>query len=149
MSNPNEAICHYCGEKLPHEKCVEAKKPDPIEDGCKDCPKMTANEGMCMWGGFVGDCPYNNEARKKPEPTEFTKIQRAAVQMCIDAYETEEWMGAGSVGIQRLLKACDIIDRLTNALQALRDVQNGPPLIRDKQQWEIAMKLADEALREN
>jgi len=111
MVNPNESICHYCGEKLPHEKC--------------------------------------SEARKKPEPTEFTKIQRAAVQMCIDAYETEEWMGAGGVGIQRLLKACDIIDRLTNALQALRDVQNGPPLIRDKQQWEIAMKLADEALREN
>jgi len=23
MPNPNEAICHYCGEKLPHEKCSE------------------------------------------------------------------------------------------------------------------------------
>ena len=41
------------------------------------------------------------------------------------------------------------IDRLTNALQSLRDAQNGPPLIRDTEEWEAAMKLADEALREN
>jgi len=30
MDQLNEAICHYCGEKLPHEKCGEArKKPEP------------------------------------------------------------------------------------------------------------------------
>ena len=30
MDNLNEANCHYCGEKLPHEKCSEArKKPEP------------------------------------------------------------------------------------------------------------------------
>jgi len=57
------------------------------------------------------------EARKKPKSGEFTKTQRAAVQMCIDAYETEDWMSAGSVGIQRLLDACDIIDRLTAELK--------------------------------
>lgn len=33
MDNPNEAFCHYCGEKLPHEKCSEArKKPEPTRD---------------------------------------------------------------------------------------------------------------------
>ena len=26
-----DAICKYCGEKLPHEKCSEAKKPEPTE----------------------------------------------------------------------------------------------------------------------
>ena len=32
MDNLNEANCHYCGEKLPHEKCSEArKKPEPTE----------------------------------------------------------------------------------------------------------------------
>lgn len=46
------------------------------------------------------------------EKIEFTKTQRKAVQMCLDAYETEEWMSAGSVGINRLIEACDIIDRL-------------------------------------
>jgi len=24
----SETICHYCGEKLPHEKCSEVKKPE-------------------------------------------------------------------------------------------------------------------------
>jgi len=24
----SETICHYCGEKLPHEKCTEVKKPE-------------------------------------------------------------------------------------------------------------------------
>lgn len=51
--------------------------------------------------------------KSEPEPTEFTKVQRKAVQLCLDAYETEEWMGAGGVGIQRLIEACDIIDNLT------------------------------------
>jgi len=27
----SETICYYCGEKLPHEKCSEVKKPDPTE----------------------------------------------------------------------------------------------------------------------
>ena len=27
----SETICHYCGEKLPHEKCTEVKKPEPGE----------------------------------------------------------------------------------------------------------------------
>jgi len=32
MDNLNEANCHYCGEKLPHEKCSEAlKKPETGE----------------------------------------------------------------------------------------------------------------------
>ena len=63
------------------------------------------------------------EARKKPKSGEFTKTQRAAVQMCIDAYETEDWMSAGSVGIQRLLDACDIIDRLTAENAVIKNAQ--------------------------
>ena len=27
----SETICHYCGEILPHEKCSEAKKPEPTD----------------------------------------------------------------------------------------------------------------------
>jgi len=27
----SETICHYCGEKLPHEKCSEWKKSEPTE----------------------------------------------------------------------------------------------------------------------
>jgi len=27
----SETICHYCGEKLPHEKCSDVKKPEPTE----------------------------------------------------------------------------------------------------------------------
>ena len=41
------------------------------------------------------------------------------------------------------------IDRLANALQALRDAQNRITLIRDTEEWETAMKLADEALEEH
>ena len=40
------------------------KIQEAIKEGCKDCPKA-ANEVPCMWGGFVGDCPYNTY---KPDP---------------------------------------------------------------------------------
>jgi len=68
MANPNEAICHYCGEKLPHEKC--------------------------------------SEARKKPDPGEFTKLILA---------ELDD--GAKFVSPQPMREACNIIDRLTAELK--------------------------------
>ena len=38
------------------------------------------------------------------------------------------------------------IEQLREALQALYDEQNGPPLIRDAAGWEAAMELASKAL---
>jgi hypothetical protein len=40
------------------------------------------------------------------------------------------------------------IDKLRIALQALYDEQNGPPLENDKEDWHSAMRMAEEALRE-
>jgi CMP-N-acetylneuraminic acid synthetase len=39
-------------------------------------------------------------------------------------------------------------NRLREALQALYDEQNGPPLENDKEDWQEAMRMAEEALRE-
>lgn len=39
------------------------------------------------------------------------------------------------------------IDMLREALQELYDVQNGPPLERERQQWEAAMEKAEDAIR--
>lgn len=41
------------------------------------------------------------------------------------------------------------IEKLREALQALYDEQNGPPLIRDKADWEAAMAKAGKALEES
>lgn len=41
------------------------------------------------------------------------------------------------------------VRRLREALQALYDEQNGPPLIRDKADWEAAMAKASKALEES
>ena len=38
------------------------------------------------------------------------------------------------------------VQRLTDALQALYNVQNGPPLIRDTDEWNAAMERAAELL---
>lgn len=38
----SETICHYCGEKLPHEKCSDVKKPDPTEWFNKCCELQNA-----------------------------------------------------------------------------------------------------------
>lgn len=43
----------------------------------------------------------------------------------------------------------DEIERLREALQALYDEQNGPPLIRDKADWDAAMAKASKALEES
>ena len=40
-----------------------SKIDEAIKDGCKECPKS-----MCMWGSFVGDCPYNTYNKSEPEP---------------------------------------------------------------------------------
>jgi predicted nucleic acid-binding Zn-ribbon protein len=40
------------------------------------------------------------------------------------------------------------IDKLRIALQALYDEQNGPPLDTYKEDWQEAMRMAEEALRE-
>jgi hypothetical protein len=40
------------------------------------------------------------------------------------------------------------IDKLKIVLQALYDEQNGPPLENDKEDWQEAMRMAEEALRE-
>ncbi|MBE3088568.1 MAG: hypothetical protein IMZ61_14095 [Planctomycetes bacterium] len=49
MDNPNEAICHYCGEKLPHEKCSEArKKPEPGEFMKKG--RAFISQALNSWG---------------------------------------------------------------------------------------------------
>jgi len=61
--------------------------------------------------------------------------------------EWETYVEEHKKEIKRL--AAEKITNLTNALQALRDIQNGPPLIRDTEEWETAMKLADEVLKEN
>jgi hypothetical protein len=39
------------------------------------------------------------------------------------------------------------IDKLRIALQALYDEQNGPPLENDKEDWQEAMRMAEEVLR--
>jgi regulator of replication initiation timing len=38
-------------------------------------------------------------------------------------------------------------NRLREALQALYDEQNGPPLENDKEDWQEAMRMAEEVLR--
>ena len=48
---------------------------------------------------------------KQASEKDFTKVQREAILLCIAACEEEEWMGANSVGIGRLSRACDIIDK--------------------------------------
>lgn len=40
-------------------------------------------------------------------------------------------------------------ERLKEALQALYDEQNGPPLIREEAEWNAAMRLAEECLRKD
>ena len=42
----------------------------------------------------------------------------------------------------------DEIKRLRDALQALYDGQNGPPLLRDEVSWQAAMDKAEEYLKE-
>lgn len=49
-------------------------------------------------------------------PTEFIKIQRAAAQCAVDAYEEdEEWYPTKT---SRLLEACTIIEQLQTKLKA-------------------------------
>ena len=47
---------------------------------------------------------------------------------------------------QRIAELENQIEQLREALQALYDEQNGPPLIRDAAGWEAAMELASKAL---
>ena len=55
---------------------------EDIKAGCRDCPKIT-----CMWGGFVGDCPYNTY---KSEPTKLqTEYLFEKMQNEIDRLTTE------------------------------------------------------------
>lgn len=51
--------------------------------------------------------------------------------------------------LSSLEKANKRIELLREALQALYDEQNGPPLIRDKAYWEAAMAKASKALEES
>ena len=65
-----------------------------------------------------------------------------------DAARRASWFTA-DVADQALadLKAAEKqIEQLLEALQALYDEQNGPPLIRDASRWEAAMELASNAL---
>lgn len=54
-----------------------SKTQEAIKDGCEDCPKIEPREGMCMWGGFVGDCPYN---KSEPEPTNCEEIMNELIE---------------------------------------------------------------------
>ena len=69
------------------------------------------------------------------ETPERFRIENAKLQKEIDRPTAE-------------LKAKDEqIEQMRNALRELYDWQNGPPLIRDKKEWEHAMELAGEALK--
>jgi len=63
------------------------------------------------------------------EPSEFTKIQRIAIQQCVDAYETTEWL---PIGVLRLEEACDIIDRQKQRIAELEGEQDNLKEIYDK-----------------
>ena len=63
----SETICHYCGEKLPHEKCSEVKKPDPGElkfdpedPMCPVCHESLRLMDGCEWS----DNPIENSCRE-------------------------------------------------------------------------------------
>ena len=80
------------------------KQEEAIKDGCKDCPL-----DACMWGGFVGDCPQNSEARKKPEPTD--ELKQLGNYLCL---EHNDNYGQGVCE-----RACAEIDRLTTKREHL------------------------------
>jgi hypothetical protein len=78
------------------------------------------------------------------------EIQSAMDSLINNARVTAEgfinWEAARIRGIIVNLKAEN--NRLREALQALYDEQNGPPLETDKEYWQEAMRMAEEALRE-
>jgi len=100
-----DAICKYCGEKLPHEKCSEArKKPEPGEFTKKACDTM-------------------NYSFKKNNPSR-------------DAHECRKIA----------LEACDEIDRLT--LQNTHAMGLNKVLVVNAQKSLDELKAKDEVLRE-
>jgi len=120
------------------------KREEGIKTGCEECPK---NEGMCMWGGFVGDCPQNSEARKKPEltegprfpgddngeepePTEFTRKCRGRIKRDSILVNDTRNMNMSMFrvisieALNHLGKACDIIDHQVKEIKSLEDKLN-------------------------
>lgn len=88
--------------------------PEPGKNGCEGCPKKEAGEGMCMWGGFVGDCPYNTLLSKYiPEPGEFTKAYRNDLKQFLDGHIGKYLIVDGGRA------ACDRIDRLESEKKEL------------------------------
>jgi len=63
------------------------KTEEAIKDGCEDCPVE-----MCMWGGFVGDCPHNTN---EPEPTDedcvmWSMVGTKVYKKCAQVYKLEK-----------------------------------------------------------
>ena len=98
-----------------------SKIDEAIKDGCKNCSKA-ANEVPCMWGGFVGDCPYNTY-KSEPEPTEFTKNFRERLTGNATNYIHSQTQDFG-------IEACKIIDRLTAELAEARKKPEPEPVDR-------------------
>ena len=92
------------------ERIIMDKIQEAIKEGCKDCPKA-ANEVPCMWGGFVGDCPYNTY-KSEPEPGEFTKeLIKLGGYLSVEHND--------NYGQSVCERACNEIDRLTAEIAAL------------------------------
>jgi len=93
-------------------------KQEAIKEGCKDCPKA-ANEVPCMWGGFVGDCPYNTY-KSEPEIAELkAKDEAAEIEQLWRMIAIPDLMRNGFLAVgQELIKRDAEISRLEAELKA-------------------------------
>jgi len=89
------------------------------------------------------------EVMKTPKPWsedaiyELLRKGRKSFGPWDDCIEADEFMPDEN-DASLIAAAPDLLD----ALQALYDAQNGAPLERDKTEWEEAMRMAEEALKE-
>ena len=88
----SETICHYCGEKLPHEKCSEVKKPESGEFQ-HICCEPSCGADACKYCGYCR-----------------TEHSEDSVNPCPDKPK------------HRTTAKCDYIDRLTAENKAKDDV---------------------------
>ena len=78
----------------------------------------------------------DNENLKQPSPLEE-----------VESFTTDSAIIGNSIGFDSA--ALDRINQLKTALEALRDEQNGPPLLRREAKWKEAMRLTAAALKDD
>ena len=81
------------------------------------------------------------------------EVSEIATSIGAPEIEDESTFAYDLAGLQMLAQRIEAphkqrIEQLRDALQALYDEQNGPPLIRDAARWEAAMQLSSNALEQ-